>query len=213
MRHQISEGFRAPLFEVYGCYEVGLVAWQCRETAALHVCDDAVVVEVLADGRPVAVGERGEVVVTALHSFAMPFIRYRLGDLVTRGVDTCPCGQPFSVIGAVQGRMIDYFPLPDGRELHPYEIVSVVVDSPWIRQYRLLQERVDRIVLQVVPATTPSAAEVALLEQRVGTVVGREVAFVVRIVSEIALEPGGKFRVSRSLVRSRYDDIDREHGR
>ncbi len=40
------------------------------------------------------------VVVTALHSFAMPFIRYRLGDLVTRGVDACPCGQSFAVIGA-----------------------------------------------------------------------------------------------------------------
>ena len=213
MRRQISEGFRAPLFEVYACYEVGLMAWQCRETGALHVCDDAVVLEVLADGRPVAVGERGEVVVTALHSFAMPFIRYRLGDLVTRGVDACPCGQPFAVIGAVQGRMIDYFPLPDGRNLHPYEIVSAVVDSLWIRQYRLLQERVDRIVLEVVPATTPSAADVALLEDRIGKLVGREVAVVVTLVPEIALEPGGKFRVSRSRVQSRYDEIDRDQGR
>ncbi|MGH2362067.1 MAG: hypothetical protein ACRDGM_16195, partial [bacterium] len=108
-----------------------------------------------------------------------------------------------------QGRMIDYFPLSDGRALHPYEIVSIVVrDAPWIRQYRLLQEREDRIVLQVVPVTTPSAADLALLEDRVAKLVGREVAFVVALLPQIALEPGGKFRVSRSLVNSRYDGID-----
>jgi len=209
MRRQISEAFRAPLFEVYASYEFNLLAWQCRDTGELHVCDDAIVLEVLKDGRPASVGERGEVVATSLHSFAMPFIRYRLGDLVTRGVEACPCGQPFSVIGAVQGRMIDYFPLPDGRALHPYEIVSIVVrDAPWIRQYRLLQERADRIVLQVVPVTMPSTAELALLEDRVAKLVGREVAFVVTLVPHIALEPGGKFRVSRSLVKSRYDGID-----
>ncbi len=212
MRRQISEGFRAPLFEVYACYEVGLVAWQCRETGALHVCDDAVCWRCLRTvdrGGGRARRGRGD----GLALFAMPFIRYRLGDLVTRGVDACPCGQPFAVIGAVQGRMIDYFPLPDGRNLHPYEIVSAVVDSLWIRQYRLLQERVDRIVLEVVPATTPSAADVALLEDRIGKLVGREVAVVVTLVPEIALEPGGKFRVSRSRVQSRYDEIDRDQGR
>jgi phenylacetate-CoA ligase len=209
MRRQIADAFRAPVLDVYGSHEFNLLAWQCRDTGELHVCDDSVVLEVLKDGRPAAVGERGEVVATSLHSLAMPFIRYRLGDLVTRGVDACPCGQPFSVIGAVQGRMIDYFPLPDGRMLHPYEIVSIVVgQAPWIRQYRLLQERVDRIVLQVVPATAPSAADVARLEDGVARLVGRSVSFVVALQSHIALEPGDKFRVSRSLVSSRYDGID-----
>ncbi len=209
MRRQISDAFRAPVFETYGSHEFNLLAWQCKDTGEFHVCDDAVVLEVLKDGRPAAVGERGEVVATSLHSFAMPLIRYRLGDLVTKGAETCPCGQPFSVIRAIQGRMIDYFPLSDGRALHPYEIVSIVIrDAPWIRQYRLLQEREDRIVLQVVPVTTPSAADLALLEDRVAKLVGREVAFVVALVPQIALEPGGKFRVSRSLVSSRYDGID-----
>jgi len=209
MRRQISDAFQAPLFETYGSHEFNLLAWQCKDTGEFHVCDDAIVLEVLKDGRPAAVGERGEVVATSLHSFAMPFIRYRLGDLVTRGAEACPCGQPFSVIGVVQGRMIDYFPLPDGRALHPYEIVSVVLrDAPWIRQYRLLQERMDRIVLQVVALTTPAAADVALLEEHVAKLVGRDVAFVVTLLPEITLEPAGKFRVSRSLVNSRYDGID-----
>ncbi len=50
--------------------------------------------------------------------------------------------------------MIDYFPLPDGRLLHPYEIVSRLVWGPaeWLRQYQLVQERRDRVVLYAVVA-------------------------------------------------------------
>jgi phenylacetate-CoA ligase len=56
-----------------------------------------VLLEVLADGRPAAAGERGEVSVTLLHSYAMPILRYRLGHHATRG-GPCACGAPYSTI-------------------------------------------------------------------------------------------------------------------
>jgi phenylacetate-coenzyme A ligase PaaK-like adenylate-forming protein len=71
----------------------------------MHTCDEAALVEVVHDGRPAADGEQGDVVATALHSYAMPFIRYRLGDIVTRGEQSCACGLPFATIGTIQGRM------------------------------------------------------------------------------------------------------------
>ncbi len=78
------------------------MAWECRHSGDLHTCDDGVLVEVLRDGRPAEPGERGEVVVTNLHAYAMPFIRYRIGDLATRGAP-CGCGAPFSTIGEITG--------------------------------------------------------------------------------------------------------------
>lgn len=210
MRHQISAAFRAPVFNTYGSHEFKLLAWECRETGAFHTCDDGMILEVLTHNRPAAFGERGEVVATNLHSFAMPFIRYRLGDIVTRGADTCPCGKPFATIQAIQGRMIDYFPLPHGRMLHPYEIVSLVNDNSWIQQYRLIQEREDRITLQIVPFTLPSAQQLGLLTERVTKRLGPDIDFHIALVSCLPLEPGGKFRVSRSLVKSHYDEIDWE---
>jgi phenylacetate-CoA ligase len=212
MRHQISEAFSSPVFESYGSHEFNLIAWECMETGELHTCDDSVIVEILTDGRPATVGERGEMVGTALHSFAMPFIRYRLGDIVTKGSDMCSCGEPFSTIGKIQGRMIDYFPLPGGRLIHPYDIVVKIVReaSPWIRQYQLTQEREDRIVLQVVPSSNTPPQRIAQFTQSVTALLGRDVAFQVMLVPEIRLEPSGKFRVSRSLVKSAYDGIDWE---
>ncbi|MGH7799094.1 MAG: phenylacetate--CoA ligase family protein [Thermodesulfobacteriota bacterium] len=210
MRRQITEAFKAPVFEVYTNREFGVIAWECKETGELHTSDDSIIVDVLNNGRPAATGERGEVVGTNLHSFAMPFIRFRLGDLVTKGLETCRCGQPFSTIRAVQGRMLDYFPLPGGRMIHPYQISLLFLDSPWVRQYQLTQEREDRVILHIVPHNTPTSQELVQLEEPVATVLGQSVEFRVILVPEIQLEPNGKFRVSRSLVKSNYDGIDWE---
>lgn len=209
MRRQVTEAFQAPIFDTFGAHEFKLIGWQCRETGEFHTCDDSVILEVLRDGRPATEGERGEVVGTNLHSFAMPFIRYRLGDVVTKGSESCSCGQPFSTIKTIQGRMLDYFLLPHGRVIHPYEIVMTLLsEAPWLQQYRLIQEREDRILLQIVPFTTPSSEKLTLLTDRVTKALGSDVNFEIALVPEIPLEPSGKFRVSRSLVNSGYDGID-----
>jgi phenylacetate-CoA ligase len=215
LRRQIGESFGAPVLEMYGAHELGLIGWQCPRVGALHIADDAVIVEVLKDGRPAKPGEVGEVVATRLHAFAMPFIRYRLGDLVTQGEAPCPCGAPFSTILTVQGRMVDYFPLPDGRLFHPYELVTIILDLAirWIGQYQLTQERLDRVVLRVAPLATPSPAEVAGLEQAARARLGPGVEFQILLVSELPVEVNGKFRVSRSLVESVYNGIDWERRR
>lgn len=210
MRRQIAEAFNAPVFELYTSVECMTIAWECTETGELHTCDDSVIVEVLKDGSPVRPGECGEIVVTSLHSFAMPFLRYRLGDLVTQGAETCRCGRPFGTIRAVQGRMIDYFPLPGGRLIHPYEIVAILLQDaePWLRAYRLLQDRGDRIVLNALPSVAPTSSQLSRLHTAVAAVLGQGVEFQVRLVSEIAVEESGKFRLARSLLRSNYDGID-----
>jgi len=178
------------------------------QSGALHTCDDSTIVEVLVDGHPAAPGERGEVVLTALHSFAMPFVRYALGDLVTQGDAACECGQPFATIRAVQGRMFDYFPLPDGRVVHPYEIIAILgKTAPWIREFQLVQERTDLVRLRLVPSAAPTAAELAALESAVGAFLGAAVSVRVETVAEIRLEPNAKLRVCRSLVASAYDAI------
>jgi len=146
-------------------------------------------------------------VATNLHAYSMPFIRYRLGDLVTRGREACVCGRPFGTVAAVQGRMIDYFPLPDGRTLHPYQILGSFIRGAdgWIRQYQLLQERLDRIVLRVVPMEAPSVDQLTRIQRSVLPLLGPGVEFQVSLVDDIPLEEGGKFRPSRSLVASDPD--------
>jgi phenylacetate-CoA ligase len=208
MRLRIREAFAAPLYETYASHECPLIAWECRHSGQLHTCDDGVLVEVLQDERPAEPGERGEVVLTNLHAYAMPFLRYRIGDLAARA-DGCGCGVPFGSIGEIQGRMLDWFPLPDGRLLHPYEIVKRLVWGPreWLRQYQLVQERRDRVVLYAVTDGPAPAGRLEEIGQAVRPLLGAAVEFEVRVVERIPVESTGKLRPSRSLVHSEYDRI------
>jgi phenylacetate-CoA ligase len=208
MRRRLTQAFGVEPVQTYASHEFPFMGWECGVSHELHTCDDGVILEVLRDGRPAAAGEEGEVVVTNLHAYAMPLIRYRLADLVTRGSDQCACGQPFSTIRAIQGRMNDYFSLPDGRRLHPYRILERLLPEGdvWIRQYQLLQDRPDRIVMQVVPSrpVTPELQE--RIARAVSPLLGAGVEFQFSIVDAIPFEDSGKYRHSRSLVASMYEE-------
>jgi len=201
VRRQISDCFGAPVYSCYASEEFKLIAWECRETGDMHVYADNVILEVLKDGRPAAPGERGEVVATNLYAYAMPFIRYRLGDIVTQGSERCACGRPFPTIRDIQGRTIDYFLLPDGRLIHPYDIARVTLEvTDWIRYHELIQERKDLITLRVVPFGDPPPEAGSELEEAVAPILGPDVTFRVVRVAKIEPDSGGKFRYSRSLV-------------
>ncbi len=209
MRAAIARAFAAPVYRIYDSNEFNVIASECVATGTLHTCDDSVVVEVLVDGRPAAPGERGEVVMTGLHSLAMPFIRYGIGDFVIQGEARCDCGAPFATLRGVEGRMFDYFPLADGRTVHPYEIIGILgKTAPWIREFQLVQERRDLVLVRIAPATPPTSAEVADLERAVAEFLGPAVALRLELVDEIALEPNAKLRVCRSRVTSAYDAPD-----
>jgi phenylacetate-CoA ligase len=207
MRSRLTQAFGVEPVQTYASHEFPLMGWECGVSGELHTCDDGVIVEVIRDGRLAAAGEEGEVVVTNLHAYAMPLIRYRLADLVTRGSDQCACGQPFTTIRAIQGRMNDYFSLPDGRRLHPYRILERLLSEgdAWIRQYQLLQDRPDHIVMQVVPARPATAELRERITRAISPLLGAGIEFQVSIVEAIPLERSGKYRHSRSLVASMYE--------
>jgi phenylacetate-CoA ligase len=209
VRRRLTEAFGIAPLQTYASHEFPLLGWECRSVGGIHTCDDGVIVEVLHDGRAALPGEEGEVVATNLHAYAMPLIRYRLADLVTRGAKQCACGQPFSVIGAIRGRMIDYFPLPNGRTVHPYQILQSLqpVTETWIRQCQLLHDRPGHIVLQVVPTSVPVPELESRIAGAVMPLLGPGVELAVRIVDDIPLDAGGKFRHARSLVSSNYEQI------
>jgi phenylacetate-CoA ligase len=209
MRRALVDAFGAPVYDKYVCAELGHIAWQCPESGELHTCDEHLIVEVVRDGRPVPAGERGELVATSLHFEAMPFIRYKLADVVTRGREHCSCGQPFATIRAIEGRMIDYFHLPDGRVVHPYQLGAAMQQTVnWVKEFQLIQERRDLIVANIVPTEPPLDEEVARVAGLAAKVLSRDVELRIVFVDRIQWGATGKLRPFRSLVSSNYDNLD-----
>jgi phenylacetate-CoA ligase len=190
MREKIREGFRAPVIDFYDSHEFNMIAWQQPSTGLYQVSEASVIAEVLRDGHPVEPGEEGEFVGTSLHSWAMPFLRFRLGDLVTRG-------RTGSTLARVQGRLVDRFHLPDGSSIHPYTLVNPLVNqAPWVRQYQLIQERAGGILVKLVPlpGKQPEPEAVAAIKGVLAGRLGSDVRLEMEIVDRIPAEASGKFR-------------------
>jgi phenylacetate-CoA ligase len=211
MRERIERTFRVPVCDWYGSHELGLIAWQCGRSPAHHVADDNVLLEVLgADGRPAAVGEPGEVVATSLHAFAMPVIRYRLGDVVTRGPAPCRCGQPYATILTIEGRMPDYLPLANGRTVHAYHLYIALLDEsrPWLGQCLITQERADRVVVEISHKAPPGPDDLARLRAVVQDTLGPGVEHEIRLAARLEVAADRRFRFVQSRVASPYDAVD-----
>jgi hypothetical protein len=118
----------------------------------------------------------------------MPFIRYRLGDWVTRGPTRCACGAACSTLAAVHGRTFDCFELPQGRAVHPYRLATDLVRSaPWLRQFHIVQERTDRIRLRVATLSDrdPPAGWATAVQRLFGAALGEDVSVETEVIDRI----------------------------
>jgi phenylacetate-CoA ligase len=108
-----------PVIDIYSCAEGGYLALQCPDHEHYHVQAEGVWLEVLDEkGRPCASGEIGRVVITPLHNFAMPLVRYDIGDYARVG-PPCVCGRGLPVITEVMGKTRHMLRLPDGNVRFP----------------------------------------------------------------------------------------------
>lgn len=204
MRARMEAAFGVRVTDFYDSHEFNMIAWECRAGGVYHVSDLSVIAEVLSGGKPAAEGEDGELVGTALHSWAMPFIRFRLGDLVTRGPATCHCGAGNTTLERVQGRLMDRFEFLDGTTLHPYRLVRPLLnENPWIQRFQIVQETADHILVNIVPLEMgkATAAAVSCVEVALTNALGGAAKVSVRLIREVPPSPNGKFRPYYSKLR------------
>ena len=115
-RDLIERVFRAPVFETYGSREFMLIGAECERHDGLHLTAEHLLVEVLDEnGNPTPAGEEGDVVITDLFNYGMPFIRYQTGDRAVAGFEKCACGRGLPLLKKVVGRRLDILRTPDGR--------------------------------------------------------------------------------------------------
>ena len=138
-RQRIETGWGARVIDHHGLTEVGPISFECWESpGALHVNEAEYICEILEPGsdRPVADGERGELIVTNLGRTASPLIRYRTGDLVVRRSGPCACGSSFMRLeGGILARADDMVNVR-GVNVYPSAVESVVRRFTEVREYR-----------------------------------------------------------------------------
>jgi phenylacetate-CoA ligase len=175
----VPEGTRAFIFErlgaraaaIYACEEIGHIASECEAAPHYHVAAESALVEIVDEqGRDVRPGERGRVIVTGLYNYAMPFIRYELGDFALAGASSCLCGRSLPVITRIEGRARNAFLFRDGTRVWPR---TFMVDAmrPFVAfsRFQLVQRDFERLEMRVIPdgsERTPDLVGLTLCARR-----------------------------------------------
>ncbi|MFY9685608.1 MAG: hypothetical protein WAJ88_07390 [Pseudolabrys sp.] len=203
IRRVTREKLGAYPIDQYGAQEVGVISGECPICKHYHMNSEAMVVEILrGDGTPCAPGETGRVIVTSFYNYAMPFIRYEIGDYAVAGPAKVKCPVRLPVLSRVLGRYRNTFTLKDGRIIYPYVEIGRFRDFIPFEQVQVVQTDYDAVEVRYVPLSEAKADE-AGLQTYVREAIDRSLNVRAVAVDKIPRSASGKFEDFLSLVPQR----------
>ena len=190
-RERIAAALGAEVFSFYGARECGFIAAEGPD----HV------LRVNTAGVYLERDEDGALLVTDLVNYAMPLIRYEVGDRGTVEDADGSATDSRPVLASLEGRMNDVFVLPSGRR-----IPGVVAD---LRSYRIglgvLEAQLvqaERATLDVnwVPAPNYAPGDEQKMAERLARMFFGELVIRLHRVARLPAAPNGKVRYCVSTV-------------
>jgi len=210
MRERIERVFLAPVFNRYGSREVGAIACECDRHEGLHVSVLTNYIEILRpDGTCSPPGEIGEIVVTSLVNYAMPLIRYRIGDLAAWSKKPCSCGRGWSLLMEVSGRVSDTFITNQGTRVNGKYFHHLFYFNDWVRRYQIIQEKIDYIRVLIVLSDSDAVeenykGELKSIRNNIQSIMGDECLVDYEFLKDIPPTASGKHLYTISKV-SNYE--------
>jgi len=205
-RKRIEDATGINAYDIYGTSEIsGPLFTECHVKKGIHVWADMFLIEVLEPktGEPVQDGETGELVFTTLHKFALPLIRYRIGDLSIMNSEPCECGRTHPRIMRILGRTDDML-IIRGINVFPSQVESVLMNIPEVGDHwEILVDRkgpLDMMTVRVELTQTGFSDKIGDL-MKLRRNISKELKGVLNIAAEVDLvEPG---TIPRSMGKAK----------
>ncbi len=184
----------------YGGRDCGFVAHECPE-GGMHITAENVIVEVLQSSEE----GRGEIAITHLDMYGMPFIRYRTGDIgLLSGDVACRCGRGLPLMKVVEGRSTDFIVTSEGRIMHGLSLIYILRDLPGIAEFKIVQRAEDKLDIYIVRGARYDRALEEHIRRAVAEKMGTELEVNFRYLDAIEPEAAGKYRYVVSEVAPKY---------
>ena len=187
--------FSTKVYNRYGGREVGLIAMECSE-GRMHInCRDLYLEIESPDPYTIP----GDILITQFNNYAMPFIRYRIGDIGRLSDEMCPCGSDLPILAELLGRSTATFRTRTGTSIHGGYFTQQFYNVIGVEQFQLIQEGFKHCVLKLVINTQWTEAARRYMVQKIQGALGADVIVTVKFVKEIPLPTSGKraFTISR----------------
>ncbi len=188
--------FKAKVYNRYGGREVGLIGMECAE-GRMHINCRDIYLEI---DSPDPYTEPGEILVTQLNNYAMPFIRYRIGDVGMLSAEPCPCGSELPVLAELLGRTTATFRTRIGTLIHGGYFTRQFYGVKGVNQFQIIQETLKHCVLKVVVNGQWTESTRRYLVQCIQKALGGDVIVTVKFVDDIPVSPSGKRTYTISKV-------------
>ncbi|MBN1792719.1 phenylacetate--CoA ligase family protein [Candidatus Woesearchaeota archaeon] len=145
-REKMEEVYEVPVFDVYGCGEIGVTAAECphsRKSGLMHWYSPGMILEIVDPETKVSVpkGEVGMMLVTNLWRKSVPIIRYAMGDLLCMTEEKCACGSNFPLVSRIRGRMNDMFQY-GAANIYPWQVYDSVARAGLCDKFQLVVREV-----------------------------------------------------------------------
>jgi phenylacetate-CoA ligase len=200
-RELCGAAFGVPVVDSYGAAEIGQLAAECPDCGEYHVSAEAVHLEIVRDDGSIArPGEIGRVIVTGLYNFAMPFIRYEIGDLAEAGSEHAACGRSLPSLRRILGRYRNAFRFRGGRVMFPHPHDFKFWEFLQHRSAQVIQLDLDRVEVRWAGDRNPATVDVDGVIERVRSVLRAPVDVTITKVDAIPRTRSGKFEEFISLV-------------
>jgi len=203
-RGTIEAAFGTKVFDRYGCREMSIIASECEYRDGYHTMAECLIVESLRpDGTPASPGEIGFLVVTVLYNYAMPLIRYRIGDLGALRQAPCPCGRAMPMIESIKGRDTDFLIGTDGQLVSGIYVATYLIGQfSQLGKIQILQSEAGDITYKVT--NSPRSEDVEHLKKATNDLLG--VGFNVKLehVNSIHPSASGKTLLCQSSYTANF---------
>jgi phenylacetate-CoA ligase len=204
-RELIEEMFGVKVFDRYGCREFGPIASECEYRSGLHIAADYLYVEFLDEhDEPVEYGKQGNIVVTDLFNYGMPFIRYRIEDVGVPVSGTCGCGRMLPLMDNLAGRVTDFLITPEGVRVSGASVtIALIANVPGLSQAQFIQHEHDSMKMKIVRSDEFNEDSLRFLENELPKYFGHTMKIDLEYVESIPKEKSGKFRFSICTLKER----------
>lgn len=201
-RQAIRQAFGREVFDGYGSRETGLIAHQCPGHNGYHICAESLILEFVKDGKAVPEGEMGKTVVTDLTNYAMPFIRYEIGDLGVLTSGKCRYGINLPLMKSIEGCIFDIIVTKD-KLISSTALHHIFNDLP-INQYQIVQETENEILVKIVKGDGYTESITKNLLKLLPKHISQNAKFHIIFTDHIPLAPSGKHRYVISKIPVRF---------
>ena len=197
-RQLIKKAFNARLFTWYGQSEQVVLAGECEESEVYHIYPQYGITELVDEYESIITkdGVEGEIVGTGFNNYAMPFIRYKTGDIATFYEKKCSCGRNYKTFNKIEGRSDDYIYTMDGRKV---SLTALIFGQHFeafeqIKKMQLYQENNGEIEIRIVKNKGFNEIHENEIRHTIFRAVNSGLVLKFRYIDEIPLTKAGKHK-------------------